>query len=179
MTARQLPEAVRLDLDRRLAARQAEWRSLGLSASVVRRGGSVWDGAAGCTDAASPDVLPTPDTQFRIGSITKTFTAVLVLQCRDDGLLDLDDTLDRHIPGTPHSRLTVRRMLAHLSGLQREPAGDVWEQAQGPSLEELLAGLEQAESVLPAARRHHYSNLAFALLGEIVARLRGETWGDA
>jgi CubicO group peptidase (beta-lactamase class C family) len=118
-------------------------------------------------------------TQFRMGSITKTFTAVLVMQCRDAGLLDLDDPLDKHLPGTRHGDLTVRRMLAHLSGLQREPVGEIWESLAGPSIEDLLAGLDEAEAVLPPARRHHYSNLAFALLGEVVSRLRGEPWADA
>jgi CubicO group peptidase (beta-lactamase class C family) len=70
-------------------------------------------------------------------------------------------------------------MLAHLSGLQREPVGEVWERAEGPRLDELLAGLEQAEAVLPPARRHHYSNLAYALLGEVVARLRRAPWEEA
>ncbi|MGH8895201.1 MAG: serine hydrolase domain-containing protein, partial [Actinomycetes bacterium] len=72
--------------------------------------------------------------------------------------------------------ITLRRMLCHLSGLQREPVGEVWERAEGPDREELLAGLEQAEAVLPPGRRHHYSNLAYALLGEVVSRLRREPW---
>ena len=99
----------------------------------------MWDGAAGTSDAADPGAVPTADTQFRIGSITKTFTATLVMQCRDQGLLDLDDPLDKHLPGTRHPDLTVRRMLAHLSGLQREPVGDVWESLRGPSVDDLLA----------------------------------------
>jgi CubicO group peptidase (beta-lactamase class C family) len=177
--ARPLPAAVSRSLDRKLAGKQADWRSLGLAAAVVRHGRPVWDGAAGSTDAADPAAVPTPDTQFRIGSITKTFTAVLVMQCRDAGLLDLDDRLDRHLPDSPHGGLTIRRMLAHLSGLQREPVGDVWEALAGPLVEEMLAALADAESVLPPARQHHYSNLAFALLGEVVARLRGASWAEA
>ena len=69
---------------------------------MVRNGEPAWRGFAGTTDAADLDALPTADTQFRMGSITKTFTAVLVMQCRDDGLLDLDDRLEQHLPGTPH-----------------------------------------------------------------------------
>ncbi len=176
---RPLPAALSRALHRLLAGKQADWRSLGLAGTVVRHGSPVWDGAAGSTDAADPAALPTPDTQFRMGSITKTFTAVLVMQCRDAGLLDLDDRLDRHLPDTPHGGLTIRRMLAHLSGLQREPVGDVWEQLAGPRVDELLAGLADAEAVLPPARRHHYSNLAFALLGEVVSRLRHTSWAEA
>jgi CubicO group peptidase (beta-lactamase class C family) len=179
LTGRPLTDSVARRLDLSLAQRQVEWRSTGLAGAVVRRGEPVWHGAAGTTDAADHTALPVPDTQFRMGSITKTFTAVLVMQCRDEGLLDLDDPLDKHLSGTRHPDLTVRRMLAHLSGLQREPAGAVWESLHGPSLDEMLAGLEQAEAVLPPARRHHYSNLAFALLGEVVARLRGQPWHEA
>jgi CubicO group peptidase (beta-lactamase class C family) len=177
--ARTLPEATsrRLELD--LAAKQSAWRAAGLAAAVVRDGAAVWRGAAGTTDAADPAALPTPDTQFRMGSITKTFTAALVMQCRDDGLLDLDDRLEAHLPGTRHGALTVRGMLAHLSGLQREPVGEVWERPEGPHLDELLAGVEDAEAVLPPGRRHHYSNLAYALLGEVVSRLRRQPWADA
>ena len=179
MSARPVPEAVGRRLDRRLAESQVEWRSTGVAAAVVRRGAPVWDGAAGTADAGDRSAVPTAQTQFRMGSITKTFTAVLVMQARDDGLLDLDDPLDKHLPGTRHSSLTVRRMLAHLSGLQREPVGDVWEALKGPSVDELIAGLDEAEAVLPPSRRHHYSNLAFALLGEIVSRRRGQPWAEA
>jgi CubicO group peptidase (beta-lactamase class C family) len=178
VSARPLPEGLRRELDLRLAGRQVEWRSPGLAGAVVRSGEPVWDGAAGTRDATDPGALPTADTQFRMGSITKTFTATLVMQCRDHGLLDLDDPLDKHLPGSRHPDLTIRRMLAHLSGLQREPVGDVWESLQGPSIDDLLAGLDEAEAVLPPGRRHHYSNLAYALLGEVVARLRGASWAE-
>lgn len=177
--SRPLPEPVKARLDRMVAGKQVDWRTPGLAAAVVRRGEPVWQGFLGTTDAADHDALPTPSTQFRMGSITKTFTAVLVMQCRDDGLLDLDDRLEHHLPGTRHGGLTVRRMLAHLSGLQREPVGEVWEKPEGPHRDEMLAGLEEAEAVLPPARKHHYSNLAYALLGEVVSRLRGEPWEQA
>ena len=177
--SRSLPDATVAALQRSLAGKQAEWRSAGLAAGVVRNGEPAWRGFVGTTDAADLDATPTADTQFRMGSITKTFTAVLVMQCRDDGLVDLDDRLDRHLPGTPHGGLTIRRMLAHRSGLQREPVGDVWEQPEGPRRAELLAGLAEAEAVLPPASIHHYSNLAYALLGEVVSVLRHEPWEDA
>jgi CubicO group peptidase (beta-lactamase class C family) len=121
----------------------------------------------------------TIDTRFRIGSITKTFTAVLVLQCRDDGLLDLDDALAGHVDVPAHGDLTIARLLAHNAGLQREPFGDVWDSMRTPDDAELLATLDRAERVLPSGRRMHYSNLAFALLGRLVADKRGTTWAQA
>jgi hypothetical protein len=63
-------------------------------------------------------------------------------------------------------------MLSHLSGLQREP-GEVWETLQFPDREQLVAGFADAEQVLTPGERFHYSNLAYALLGEVVARLSG------
>jgi CubicO group peptidase (beta-lactamase class C family) len=70
-------------------------------------------------------------------------------------------------------------MLAHASGLQREPHGEIWETMKAPSREELLAGTADAEQVLQPGSWWHYSNLAFALLGEVVARAHGGTWEEA
>ena len=173
-----LQEGTRRRLDAMAAGQQAEWRSPALAAGLLRRGDLVWESMLGTRDADRPDATPTRDTQFRMGSITKTFTAVLVMQCRDEGLLDLDDRLGAHLGSERHGALTVRRMLAHLSGLQREPVGDIWEKPEGPATDELLARLEEAEAVLPPARAHHYSNLAYALLGEVVSRLRRQSWAE-
>ncbi len=165
------------DLDRRLADAQRTWRAPSVVAAVVREGEVAWAGAVGRADVDGTPAAP--DVSYRIGSITKTFTAVLVLQLRDAGRLDLDDRLEQHLPGTRHGAVTLRRMLAHLSGLQREPVGDLWVDLQVPSREDLLAGFEQAEQVLPQRATHHYSNLAYAVLGEVVARCTGGTWEQA
>jgi CubicO group peptidase (beta-lactamase class C family) len=113
-----------------------------------------------------------------MGSITKTFTAALVMQARDDGLLDLDDQVGDHLDVPAHGGATLRRMLCHLSGLQREPVGEVWETLRGPELDAMLADLAHAEAVLSPQQRWHYSNLAFALLGQVVAARRGAAWVD-
>lgn len=118
-------------------------------------------------------------TQFRIGSVTKTFTAVLVLQCRDEGLLDLDDPLGKHLDLAAHGELPIRRLLSHTAGIQREPYGDVWDTLDAPDVTRLLADLARAERVLPQARRYHYSNLGLALLGYLVGKLRKTSWETA
>jgi CubicO group peptidase (beta-lactamase class C family) len=92
---------------------------------------------------------------------------------RDDGALALDDPLERHLPDVRFADLTIRRLLAHSSGLQREPPGEVWETLEFPRGAELIARLADAEIVLPAGERWHYSNLAYALLGEVVSRVAG------
>jgi CubicO group peptidase (beta-lactamase class C family) len=157
-------------LDRLLQAQQAD-RLPSVSAAVVRKGELVWANAVGSADY-DDECGATPQTQYRIGSITKTFTAVAVMQLYAEGRLDLDDRLEQHLDvpalGTP----TLRRLLCHLSGLQRE-VGEMWVDDTSPTEEELIASLTRLEAVLPPARAHHYSNLAFALLGQVVAQRSG------
>src|ERR671910_859387 len=171
------PDALREELDGKLAAAQAEERLPSVSAVVFRGGDVLWQSALGLADVAGGHEA-TPETQYRIGSITKTFTAVGVLQLRDAGELSLDDPLTQYLPESAHGP-TLGRMLAHASGLQREPPGEIWETMTAPSREELLSGTADAEQVLATGTWWHYSNLAFALLGEVVARAHGSTWEEA
>lgn len=171
------PEPLRDELARRLAAAQAEERLPSVSAAVFRGDELVWEQALGLADVEAGREA-TPQTQYRIGSITKTFTAVGVMQLRDAGELSLDDPLTRFLPESAHGP-TIGRMLAHSSGLQREPPGEIWETMKAPSREELLAVTADAEQVVPPGSWWHYSNLAFALLGEVVARAHGGTWEEA
>jgi len=171
------PDELDRRLDRILATAQAEQRIPSVSAAVFRDGEVLWRSALGSADVARGEEATT-DHAFRIGSITKTFTAVCVLQLRDAMVLDLDDPLRTHIPEAPVG-LTIRDALAHLSGLQREPPGEIWETMQAPTREELVERTVDAEQPLAPGSWWHYSNLAFALLGEVVARKTGGTWEDA
>ena len=170
------PESLRRDLDRLLGEAQAK-RLPSVSAAVVRQGELVWSGAVGYADAEA-ERESTPETQYRIGSITKTFTTVAVMQLVEEGKLDLDDPLERHLPEAGDGSPTLRRLLSHASGLQREPPGEMWETHESPSVEQLLADLARAERVLEPQTKHHYSNLAFALLGEVVARGAGRPYRE-
>jgi CubicO group peptidase (beta-lactamase class C family) len=156
---------------------QANERIPSISAAAVGNGEVVWQEALGLA-SVEPEESAIPDTQYRVGSITKTFTAAAVMQLRDAGELSLDDRLDQHVPDAEHGVLTLRRMLAHLSGLQREMPGYVWETLEFPDRTGLVSGLVDAQQVLPPGARWHYSNLAFALLGEVVARLSGLEYED-
>ncbi len=161
--------------DRLVRELQAEHRVPAITAAVARADRPLWAAAVG---EASPGQPVTADTVFRIGSITKTFTAVLVMQLRDEGLLDLDDPLSAHLDVPAHGELTIRRLLTHRSGLQREPYGDVWDTLQTPDTEGIVADLAHTERVLAPERRWHYSNLAYALLGAAVGQLTHGTWAE-
>ncbi|MFL6075820.1 MAG: serine hydrolase domain-containing protein [Mycobacteriales bacterium] len=164
-----LADAVRR-CDRLAALAQRDDRHPGLVAAVVRPDRPLWTAAVGA------DV--TADHQFRIGSITKTFTAVLVMQLRDAGQLELRDPLSAHLEVPAHGTLTLRDLLGHTAGLQREPHGDVWDTLRMPDTGQLVAELELAEAISRPGRRWHYSNLAFALLGEVVATRYGAPWAE-
>ena len=151
---------------------QSAGRLPSLSAAVFCGGELVWTEAVGLGDVEQR-VEATTDTQYAVASITKTFTSAAILQLRDEGKLDLEDPLSRHLPEAAHGTPTLRRMLSHASGLQREPPGEIWETLEFPDEDELLRGLEEAEQVLPPAAAWHYSNLAYALLGHLVARVSG------
>jgi len=159
-------------LDRMLAERQAD-RLPSVAAAVVREGRLAWSGAAGAA-SYDPETPATTDTQYRVGSITKTFTATAVMQLRAEGKVDLDDRLEQYLDGVPAGSPTIRRLLSHLSGLQRE-AGEMFVEGTSPTEDELASHLRL---VLPPATQHHYSNLAFALLGQVVSRLRGRPYTE-
>jgi CubicO group peptidase (beta-lactamase class C family) len=153
---------------------QADGRVPALSVALHRADREPWVFTIG--DSGRPEHPLSPDTRFRIGSVTKTFTSVLVMQARDEGLLDLDRPISAYLDVPAHGDATIRRLLSHTAGFQREPHGDVWDTLVPPDADGLLAQLDRAERVLPNARQFHYSNLGLAVLGQLVARLHGTTW---
>lgn len=160
-----------MDPDRWQAAldrAQVAGRLPSIVGGVLRDGRLVWTGSAGDT--------PGVEQQYRIGSITKTLTAVLVLQCRDEGLLDLDDALGAHVPESGYREATLRELLSHTSGMQAEPVGPWWERSPGVPAADLIAANDGSGRVLQPGMSFHYSNLGFALLGEVVSRRRGADW---
>src|SRR3954471_21575591 len=104
-----LPSTARLLLAR-TARVQRDGRAPALVAGVVREGGLAW--SAGRGEVPEPHT----DVQFRLGSITKTLTAIAVLRLRDEGRLRLDDPLESHLSGTPFGDRTVGQLLSHLAG---------------------------------------------------------------
>ncbi|KQY64292.1 MULTISPECIES: serine hydrolase domain-containing protein [unclassified Nocardioides] len=159
---------------RRLLAKiahvQVNGRLPSIVAGVVRDGALVWCDGYG-------DVPGEPaDVQYKIGSITKTLTAVLILQLVDEGSLSLEDTAGSVLGDVGYGDRTIRGLLAHNSGMQAEPNGSWWERSPGLSFDELAAANADSAGVLPVGQQFHYTNLAYGLLGEVVARLRGDTW---
>ncbi|MFH9672716.1 serine hydrolase domain-containing protein [Streptomyces sp. NPDC017405] len=158
----------------RIAVAQSEGRVPSLVAAVVRDGRAVWHGGRTSVDGHAPDET----VQYRIGSITKTFTAVLVLRLRDEGLLDLGDPLEKHLPGTGAGEATIAELLAHTAGLAAESPAPWWERTPGSLRPELSDVLGEQPLLHPVGRRHHYSNPGYTVLGALVEELRGAPWEE-
>ncbi len=174
-------------LDDRLGREQSEQRLPSVVGGLVRDGELLWSGGAGRVDGAVPDA----HVQYRCGSITKTFVAVQIMRLRDEGRLVLTDPLERHLPGA-FDGVTLAQLLSHSAGLRAETASPWWERTAGTTFDELAAAsLYPQESAAAGiateagaarlnrpGRRFHYSNVGFALLGEVVSRLRGAPWPE-
>jgi CubicO group peptidase (beta-lactamase class C family) len=175
-------------LDERLAAICNRHPAVGLAVGVVRDGRLPAFGGHGLADIASGTTV-TEDTVFRIGSITKTFTAIAVLQLSEQGLVDLDAPAREYlrayrlVPAAPgHKPPTVRQLLTHTSGLPQllyparafQPVlGETVAYGQpAPTLADFYHG--RLHLIAEPGTRHTYSNHGFATLGQIVEDITGQ-----
>ncbi|MEU1124115.1 serine hydrolase domain-containing protein [Streptomyces sp. NPDC005899] len=173
-SSEELLAGTRRALLHRIATAQSEGRTPSLVAAVQRGGRIVWSGSRSCVDGHAPD----QHTQFRIGSITKTFTAVLVMRLRDEGLIALDDPLEKHLPDAGVGDMTVHQLLGHSAGLKAEAPAPWWERTPGSIRPGLADVLGEQPRLQTAGVRHHYSNPGYTLLGALVERLRGASWAE-
>lgn len=171
-------DALRL-LDAWVTTTVAQRDQPGVSIGVVLGDRLVWAKGYGYADLEKK-VPASPQTLYRIASITKTFTAVAILQLRDAGKVQLDDPLRRHLSWAriraddrAAADITIRELLTHSSGLQREVPGTLWTNPTFPSSAALREEIEETNS--PGVT-WKYSNLGFALLGEVVSAVSGEPW---
>ncbi|GJE17699.1 serine hydrolase [Methylobacterium marchantiae] len=123
----------------------------------------------------------TPDTVFRIGSITKQFTAAAILKLAEAGSLSLDDPVIRHLPELPPTwaPMTIRMLLNHSSGLPNVTALPGYATNFGRierSPMETVALLYREDLLFPAGTGHEYSNTGYILLAGLIERITGQTF---
>lgn len=125
----------------------------------------------------------TVDTPFYVASVTKVFTATLVMQLVEEGRVGLDDTLDRHLPTLRPGlagRITVEQLLSHSSGLTRDLAEFV---PEGERIPDSVAGcieiLNRLEPDFEPGTRYGYSNAGYTLLAGIIENATGDSWAEA
>jgi len=149
----------------------------GLQAFVRMADGSTWSGVSGTTDLARKDPMQ-PEDVLRIGSTTKTFTAVLVLKLVEDGRLSLDDPLSNWFPAIPDAEaITVRDLLSHSSGIpeiiQRGLMKSVIPSTYW-TRDQLLQLISQDKPLFTPGSQFSYSNSNYILLGFIVEEITGK-----
>jgi len=173
--------AIGPELHAKLAGVVARNRLPGAVAGAVHRNELAWSATIGLADVTAGQPAEV-GTLFRIASITKPFTGTAIMQLRDAGMLDLDDPAVRWLPElrgavsglAPIETVTIRRMLSHESGLPSEPPGTDWSvPAYRGDPGQVLRRPGDITLRLPPNFRHKYSDLAYQLLGEIVARVTG------
>ncbi len=151
----------------------------GIAYGIVVDGALVHVGTHGLRDVAGQAPVDT-NTVFRIASMTKSFTALAILQLRDAGRLQLDDPAERYVPElaglayptTDAPKITIRDLLTHSAGFPEDnPWGDQQLAATDDEMSEMiLRGIPFSTS---PGTNYEYSNYGFALLGRIVANVSG------
>ena len=169
-----------------LAAYSSRLESLAKSLNVpgvsvaLLTDGVIETASAGVLHAERTDKV-TDDARFQIGSITKVFTTVLLMQLVDEGKLDLDAPVVKYLPefrladAEATSNITVRNLLTHTNGIPGDWFPDLGDSA---TVEQYVATLAELELAHPYGKRFDYSNAGFAVAGRLVEVLTGRTWAD-
>ena len=177
-----LEDDYRIDLIDELMTRYEE---LGLFSGAVlaAEGGEVlYESAFGMANREL-GVPNTVDTRFRIASISKSFTTVLVLQMVGDGTLNLDDTLDEVLPaysGESADRITVEQLLTHAAGLVGESAVENLDDIERHhwTKEELLVLAASYPLASRPGARYRYANFGYFLLAAILEEASGRSYAE-
>lgn len=160
----------------------------GAVVGVVYRDMLIWSQGFGLINDSEPSRgVPDADTAFRIGSITKVFTALMMLQLRDAGLLpSLDEDITKYLPEfkiqnpfRTKRAITFRQLSSHMSGLPREtPCPDIFIRGCNLTYAEIYDNLAKLALMSPPGLKPSYSNLGFAALGRTLEKIQGPNWED-
>jgi D-alanyl-D-alanine carboxypeptidase len=154
------------------------------SLTIAKDGHVLYARAIGYSQINGTEKKPlTAANRFRIGSITKMFTATMILQLVEEGKVKLTDTLDKFFPQVPNARkITIAQILAHRSGIpnvrrDRDPRRNV--STTPITKEEMLALIVKGAPDFEPDAKQSYSNSGYFLLGLILEKLSGKPYGEA
>jgi len=148
---------------------QIAYRGLpGIVVGVVSDQQLVWAKGFGYADLKAK-IPMSPETKFRMASHSKLFTAIAIMQLREEGKLRLDDPVEKYLPwfkaapaGDDDGQITIEQLLSHSSGLQRE-AGDHWVSYEFPTADQLKRLYAERKAAFAPSVRWKYSNLAYSV----------------
>jgi len=164
-------------VDRYVAAELARQHVPGMSLAVVRAGKVIKTKGYGWADLEN-SIRVTPETVFKIGSVSKQFLATGIMLLVQDGKIGLDDPVSKYFPGTPDSwqGITVRNFLTHTSGVIREgPAFDALK-VQPDSV--VIKSAFEKPLDFPTDTKYQYCNVCYFTLADIIARVSGKSWDE-
>ena len=149
------------------------------AAVAVYSGGEVVDHATGILSKAT-GVEATPDSVFQIGSITKVWTTTLVMQLVDEGLVDLDQPVQRYVPDfvladeSAAATITVRQLLCHTAGFE----GDIFTDTGvgDDCIEKYVATLKDVPQLFEPGTMFSYNNAGFCVLGRLIEVMRAKPY---
>ena len=169
-----------LDLQPMLDRIRIEQEIPGVSVVVARGDEILFAGASGVADLETGRQM-TPDTVLYAGSLSKLFTVVLTLQLAEQGKLSLDDDVDGIASASAGESVsvTVRHLLTHSSGLDREGNFNYWFNAEFPDKKALASYLRNTGLRSRPGASVSYSNIGYAALGPVIERAGGQSFDDA
>lgn len=177
----QTPDKTKLD---QFFDRLAEKNQAMGSLVIVQDGHVVYTRTIGFSQVDASGQKPlTAATRYRIGSITKTYTATMIFQLVEAGKLKLTDTLDQFFPQVPNARkITIAHLLAHRSGIHDsllDPNLRPASKTTRITKDELLSLIAKGTPDFEPDAQHRYSNSGYTLLGLIAEKLTGKSYADA
>jgi CubicO group peptidase (beta-lactamase class C family) len=151
----------------------------GMSVSVVTGGELRWSAGYGQADIEN-EVPATPETVYRLASVSKPITAVAVLQLVEQGKIDLDAPVQRYVPAFPPKQwpVTTRQLLGHLGGIRHYADGEFESTRRYATLTEALDIFRNDPLVQEPGTKYLYSTYGYTLVGAVVEAASGTTFAD-
>jgi D-alanyl-D-alanine carboxypeptidase len=148
------------------------------SLSISKNGTSIYNTSVGYqSNMSQQKTVNSIDTKYRIGSVTKTFTAVMLFQLLDEGKITLDTKLASFFPKINNANtITILNLLNHSSGLFNIPSDDNFDEHNPISKENMLALIESHEVDFQPSEKNEYSNTNYILLGYILETIEGKSY---
>lgn len=148
--------------------------------TLAKDGAVVYNRSFGYSQVNGTETKPlTSTTKYKISSITKTFTAVMILQLVEERKIRLKDTLQKWFPQIPNAdRITIEQMLSHRSGIHNTEPDRSWGM-QPRTKDEVVARIAQGRPDFEPGAKFHYSNAGYVLLGYIVEMAGGQAYAQA
>ena len=166
-------------LDEYITAAMEDWDVPGLAVAVVHEGEVIFARGFGVKEIGRPDPIDT-GTLFQIGSVSKSFAAGAIAALVDDGLVDWDDPVVKHLPWFRvkdpwiTNNMTIRDILSHRSGIP----GDAYPVLAVMDGREAAERLRLLDNQGPLRQDYRYSNQGYGVAGLVVEAVTGMSWGD-